>query len=138
MRHHCNDDDECWRLYCTVYICDHFEQTTHILLVCFFLCFHCSSLSTPPLNTIHKQNSVAKEMVHQAFCKNPKFAVYFNLDGWMLSNLTAGMGPVSSLSDAVTQVALMGVFRFISLFVLNDWWKTIRNFDSKRNEDKGD
>lgn len=44
----------------------------------------------------------------------------------MLSSLTAGMSPVSNLMDAVTQVSLGGLFRFISLFYLNDWWNTIR------------
>jgi hypothetical protein len=72
--------------------------------------------------------STAKEMVKCAFADNPKFAVYFNLEGWMLANLTAGMSPVTSLGDAMTQVAFSGIFRIISLFVLNDWWKIIRSF----------
>lgn len=67
-------------------------------------------------------------MVQAAFCKNPKFAVYFTFEGWMLSNLTAGMAPVTSLEDAVTQVALSGIFRIIGLFILNDWWNIIRTF----------
>jgi hypothetical protein len=69
-------------------------------------------------------------MVTAAFAKNPKFAVYFNMDGWMLSNLTAGMSPVSNMGDAVIQVALAGIFRLISLFVLNDWWRIIRSHTS--------
>lgn len=72
--------------------------------------------------------SSAKVMVKSALAKNPKFAVYFNLEGWMLANLTAGMSPVSSLGDAMTQVAFSGVFRIISLFVLNDWWRIIQKF----------
>lgn len=67
-------------------------------------------------------------MVNAAFCKNPKFSVYFTFEGWMLSNLTAGMAPVTSLGDAVTQVALSGIFRIIGLFILNDWWNIIRTF----------
>jgi len=73
----------------------------------------------------------AKVMVCNAFAKNPNFQVHFTLAGWMLSNLTAGMSPVSNLSDAVVQVALSGLFRLISLFILNDWWMTIRKFRSK-------
>jgi hypothetical protein len=80
--------------------------------------------------------STAKEMVKCAFADNPKFAVYFNLEGWMLANLTAGMSPVSSLGDAMAQVAFSGIFRIISLFVLNDWWKIIRSF--RTNGKKGD
>mmetsp|Transcript_10393 Transcript_10393/g.15878 ORF Transcript_10393/g.15878 Transcript_10393/m.15878 type:complete len:343 (-) Transcript_10393:44-1072(-) len=73
----------------------------------------------------------ARKMLKCALAKNPKFAVYFNLEGWMLANLTAGMSPVSSLGDAMTQVAFSGVFRIISLFVLNDWWRIIRAFRSE-------
>jgi len=73
----------------------------------------------------------AKVMVCNAFAKNPNFQVHFTSLGWMLSNLTAGMSPVSKLSDAVAQVALSGLFRLISLFILNDWWITIRKFRGK-------
>jgi hypothetical protein len=67
-------------------------------------------------------------MLDSAFAQNPKFQVYFSFDGWMLSNLTAGMTPVSNLSDALTQVALGGLLRFISLFYLNDFWRIIRSY----------
>lgn len=80
--------------------------------------------------------STAKEMVKSAFAENPKFAVYFNFEGWMLANLTAGMGPVSTVGDAVTQVALSGIFRLISMFYLNDWWRIIRDFPTTSK--KGD
>ena len=76
-------------------------------------------------------HSTAKIMVASAFAKNPNFQVYFTLEGWMLSNLTAGMSPVSSLVDALSQVALGGFFRFICLFIVNDWWRTIRQFQDK-------
>ena len=67
-------------------------------------------------------------MVDAAFVTQPSFYVYFTFEGWMLSNLTAGMSPVTTLSDALCQVTLMGLFRFISLFYLNDWWRIIRTF----------
>lgn len=82
--------------------------------------------------------SVAKIMVNNSFSKNPSFLSYFSFDGWMLSNLTAGMAPVSSLGNAITQVAAMNLLRFISLFYLNDWWRVIRSYDKKKNEKKGD
>ena len=44
----------------------------------------------------------------------------------MLSNLTAGMSPVVTIGDAISQVVLSGLFRFISLFYLNDFWRIIR------------
>jgi len=71
-------------------------------------------------------DGTAKQMVKCAFARNPKFQVYFNFEGWMLSNLTAGMSPVVSLGDALSQVVLSGLFRFISLFYLNDFWRIIR------------
>ena len=74
-------------------------------------------------------------MIRSAFARNPKFAVYFTFEGWMLTNLTAGMGPVANVSDAITQIALAGVFRFISLFYMNDWWRIIRNFPSSDKKD---
>ena len=75
-------------------------------------------------------------MVVCAFAKNPTYHVYFNLEGWMLSNLTAGMSPVSSLIDAITQVSLGGIFRLVSLFYLNDWWGTIRDYQEKDKKEK--
>ena len=70
-------------------------------------------------------------MVDAAFTTNPKFQVYFTFEGWMLSNATAGLGPVTNMADAITQVALAGLLRLIGLFVLNDWWNIIRNFPEK-------
>ena len=86
-----------------------------------------------------KPEDVANAMVKAATAPNPSFLVYFSFEGWMLSALTAGMGPVSALPDAVTQVALGGLFRYVSLFYLNDWWRIIRNCAQERldkNEEK--
>jgi hypothetical protein len=80
--------------------------------------------------------STAEIMVASAFAKNPKFQVYFSFEGWMLANLTAGMSPVSNLGDAITQIALSGVFRFISLFYLNDFWRIIRSYKPKSGDGK--
>jgi 3-dehydrosphinganine reductase len=78
------------------------------------LCLHHSPLS-----------SVAKTMVQECMADSSKFQVCFGLEGWMLGSLTAGMGPESSLVGAVTQVMLMGFFRLISLFYLNDFWRIV-------------
>ena len=74
----------------------------------------------------------ARIMLREALKPNPKFLVYFNFEGWMLSNLTAGMSPVSNLGDALAQVTLSSFFRFISLFYLNDWWNTIHKYHSQK------
>ena len=74
--------------------------------------------------------------MREAFATHPKFYVYFTFEGWMLSALTTGMSPVSTLGDAVTQVALMGFFRFVSLFYLNDFWRTLQKFHDDKMKGK--
>ena len=66
-------------------------------------------------------------MVNEALSANPTLDIYFGIDGWMLSTLTAGMSPVTSLRDAIYQVALMGLLRFISLFYLLDFGRITQN-----------
>ena len=66
-------------------------------------------------------------MVDKALSSNPPFDIYFGIDGWMLSTLTSGMNPVTSLVDAIYQVSLMGTLRFISLFYLMDFGRITQN-----------
>jgi 3-dehydrosphinganine reductase len=61
-------------------------------------------------------------------------AVYFGLEGWMLSSLTAGMTPVTNLLDAICQISLMGVFRFVSLFYLLDFRRTVAKCQKQSHE----
>ncbi|KAL3780414.1 hypothetical protein HJC23_004351 [Cyclotella cryptica] len=70
---------------------------------------------------------VAKKMVKEALSPNPPFDIYFGIDGWMLSTLTAGMNPVTSVLDAICQVSLMGLLRFVSLFYLMDFGRITQN-----------
>ena len=65
--------------------------------------------------------SVGRGIVDKALRANPPFDIYFGIDGWMLSMLTSGLTPVTSELDAICQVALMGLLRFISLFYLMDF-----------------
>lgn len=74
--------------------------------------------------------------MNAAFQPNPKFAVYFNIDGWALSNLSAGFGPVFNMGDALAQVALLSVFRWIAIFVQNDFWRIIRSMDANNQKNK--
>jgi hypothetical protein len=77
-------------------------------------------------------------MVNAAFQPHPKFAVYFSIEGWALSNLSAGFGPVFNLGDALAQISLLNVFRWVAIFVQNDFWRIIRNFDADKKLKKGD
>jgi 3-dehydrosphinganine reductase len=83
-----------------------------------------------------KPEDVAKIMVGKAITENPPFGVYFTFDAWMLTALTAGFGPVSGLLDAVSQIAGGPLFRFISLFYLQDWWDTIRRHQNEKKATK--
>ena len=52
----------------------------------------------------------------------------------MLSTITAGMNPVTSVVDAINQVALSGLLRFVSLFYLMDFARITQNCDRKKND----
>lgn len=67
-------------------------------------------------------------MLKEALKENPPFNVYFGLEGWLVSTLTCGFQPVSTVLDAMAQVSIMSVTRWISLFILNDWYNMIRKY----------
>jgi len=72
-----------------------------------------------------KAEDIAMKMVSSATQRRPAFNVYFGLDGWMLATLTAGMSPVHSITDALYQICLMSLLRFVSLFYLMDFRRII-------------
>ena len=75
---------------------------------------------------------MGRKIVKEALSPNPPFDIYFGLEGWMLSTISAGMNPVTSVVDAVCQVALMGLLRFVSLFYLMDFGRIKQNCDEKK------
>jgi hypothetical protein len=91
-------------------------------------------LSYPINNFAHFYIScrVGERIVTEAISPNPPFDIYFGLEGWMLSTITAGMNPVTSAVDAVCQVALMGLLRFVSLFYLMDFGRITQNCDETK------
>ncbi|KAL8621700.1 hypothetical protein ACOMHN_024671 [Nucella lapillus] len=56
-----------------------------------------------------------------------RFFSSVGLDGLMLSTVTAGFSPVTSLLQAVQQVMLMGVFRLVSVFYLAHFDRTMKS-----------
>jgi len=60
--------------------------------------------------------AVAKTILTDA--QHGKFLSSVGLDGFMLTNLNCGMTPVTSLAEALWQVATMSVFRAVSFFYL--------------------
>ena len=75
---------------------------------------------------------VGKTMFQEAIKEKPSFNVYFSFDGWLVSTLTAGFSPATTLKDAVSQITVMSLARWISLFYLKDWHRIIRNYQSSR------
>ncbi|KAM9234282.1 LOW QUALITY PROTEIN: 3-ketodihydrosphingosine reductase-like [Dugong dugon] len=84
---------------------------------------------TKPLETrlisettsVCKPEQVAKQIVKDAIQGN--FNSPIGSDGYMLSSLTCGMAPVTSVTEGLQQVVTMGLSRMIPLFYLG-------NFDS--------
>lgn len=64
------------------------------------------------------------------------FCIYSGLDGWMLAHLTAGMAPVSSLLEALTQVCLVSLLRLISLFYVAHFQSIVQGCKNKRDASK--
>ena len=75
---------------------------------------------------LFRAEDVARSMVAAALSPRPSFQVYFGLEGWMLSTLTSGMGPVYGMIDALSQVVLMGLLRLVSLFYLADFRRIVK------------
>ncbi|KAK7474844.1 hypothetical protein BaRGS_00033916 [Batillaria attramentaria] len=67
-----------------------------------------------------------------------KFLSSIGLDGYMLSCLTSGFSPVTSAIDAVQQVALMGIFRLVSVFYLMHFDRVVRKCKDEAEAGTGD
>lgn len=78
------------------------------------------------------KNSIALAMVRATM--NGQYTCYWGLEGFMLSTLTAGMGPVTNLLDLICQVCLMGIFRLVSLFYLFSF-RNIIDVESKKKKE---
>ena len=52
-------------------------------------------------------------------------ALSVGFDGWMLSTLTAGMGPAGSLGAACAQACTMGLWRVVGLAYVQGFYRTV-------------
>ena len=77
---------------------------------------------------------VAAGMLREAVAECPKFQVYFTFDGFLLCTLTSGFGPVGSLFDAVCQVSLLPLTRWVALFYLSDWHRMLGSEKKRKAE----
>ncbi|XP_018022688.1 3-ketodihydrosphingosine reductase-like isoform X2 [Hyalella azteca] len=77
---------------------------------------------------------VAKSLVRDALAG--RFYTTVGIEGFMLTTLCAGMGPITYFWDFFAQVFLTGVFRFISSFFLLNFDHIVRKEYAKRMNDK--
>nr|XP_058897283.1 3-ketodihydrosphingosine reductase isoform X1 [Kogia breviceps] len=74
--------------------------------------------------SVCKPEQVAKQIVKDAIQGN--FNSSIGSDGYMLSSLTCGMAPVTSITEGLQQVVTMGLFRTIALFYLGSFDSIVR------------
>jgi len=61
-----------------------------------------------------------------------KFLSSVGVDGWLLTNLTCGMGPFDSCLQVIQQVVTMGLFRAISVLFLIKFDKIVARCHKQR------
>uniref|UniRef100_A0A7S2KIU3 3-dehydrosphinganine reductase n=1 Tax=Leptocylindrus danicus TaxID=163516 RepID=A0A7S2KIU3_9STRA len=83
---------------------------------------------------LFKPEDIARKMIKATL--GGQYTVYWGLEGWMLATLTAGMGPVTNMVDALCQIFLMGLLRFISLFYLMSFRGIIAKCKKEREQEK--
>ncbi|XP_056329459.1 3-ketodihydrosphingosine reductase [Danio aesculapii] len=97
---------------------------------------------TKPLETklisetsgVSQPEQVAKIVVKDAVQGN--FTSSFGPDGYMLSALTCGMSPVTSITEGLQQIVTMGLFRTIALFYLGSFDSIVRRCMIQREQCK--
>uniref|UniRef100_A0A7N8XEG4 3-dehydrosphinganine reductase n=1 Tax=Mastacembelus armatus TaxID=205130 RepID=A0A7N8XEG4_9TELE len=97
---------------------------------------------TKPLETklisetsgVCQPEQVAKIVVRDAVQGNFNSSV--GPDGYMLSALTCGMSPVTSITEALQQIITMGLFRTIALFYLGSFDSIVRRCMIQREQSK--
>lgn len=71
-----------------------------------------------------KPEEVARSIVQGMVHWEPTISVGF--DGWMLSTLTAGMGPAGSFSTALVQSLTAGLWRAVALCYVQHFYTIVR------------
>ncbi|CAG5896685.1 3-dehydrosphinganine reductase [Menidia menidia] len=83
---------------------------------------------------IWQPDQVAKILVKDAVQGNFNSSV--GPDGYMLSALTCGMSPVTSITEGLQQIVTMGLFRTIALFYLGSFDSIVRRCMIQREQSK--
>ncbi|XP_031662300.1 3-ketodihydrosphingosine reductase-like [Oncorhynchus kisutch] len=107
----------------------------------FALCGLAESLQMEPLETrlisetsgVTQPDQVAKIVVKDAV---GNFNISVGPDGYMLSALTCGMSPVTSITEGLQQIVTMGLFRTVALFYLGSFDSIVRRCMIEREQSK--
>ncbi|XP_017277841.1 3-ketodihydrosphingosine reductase [Kryptolebias marmoratus] len=83
---------------------------------------------------VWQPDQVAKILVKDAVQGNFNSSV--GPDGYMLSALTCGMSPVTSITEGLQQIVTMGLFRTIALFYLGSFDSIVRRCMIQREQSK--
>ncbi|XP_037538136.1 3-ketodihydrosphingosine reductase [Nematolebias whitei] len=83
---------------------------------------------------VWQPDQVAKIVVKDAVQGNFNSSV--GPDGYMLSALTCGMSPVTSITEGLQQIVTMGLFRTIALFYLGSFDSIVRRCMIQREQSK--
>ncbi|XP_004079405.1 3-ketodihydrosphingosine reductase [Oryzias latipes] len=83
---------------------------------------------------VWQPDQVAKVFVKDAVQGNFNSSV--GPDGYMLSALTCGMSPVTSITEGLQQIVTMGLFRTIALFYLGSFDSIVRRCMIQREQSK--
>ena len=84
--------------------------------------------STPLCRRTTTAQIVARGIVHGMERWQPYVATGF--DGWMLSTLTAGMGPAGGAMTAAVQVATMGLWRLVAIVYVQYFYHVVARNDT--------
>ncbi|KAG6549803.1 hypothetical protein Mapa_008784 [Marchantia paleacea] len=70
---------------------------------------------------------VAKAAIHGLMAGH--FSITCNMEGLMLSTVTAGMSPQPSLPHAMLEICTMGIIRIVAFVVIAGWFKTVGEYN---------
>ncbi|XP_074644566.1 3-ketodihydrosphingosine reductase-like isoform X1 [Tubulanus polymorphus] len=88
---------------------------------------------------LYQPDEVAKSIVNSAV--NGRFTCAIGLDGWMLSNVTAGMSPTTNILEALQQIFTMGIFRAVGLIYIESFNRIVskcKHEDDIKGKSKND
>jgi len=77
---------------------------------------------------------VAAKILHDVLAKN--FSSTVGFEGWLVRTVCCGMTPYTSISEVLTQVLVLPLFRIIAAFTLFQWKRTVRACHREREAAK--